>query len=350
MVYERENLSVCKVSDELRNLKKIPTKYHKDLEERLKLICQDYQRRPPDGKRRARENVQSRNRDKKSCTVYLTILARNPNTFLPFILAISPRVSRDLNADDYCDNYSDVDKIVLDGALEQTFNHIALALGINDTPIYKKISDLLFPKRVYPQSYQAPPPTTKAEGGEVFTYRVSDLTALRINFGDQVCDAIKSHRAHNAEGEYSGITTELVKAQVPKGTFDDGLFWIEIGHTNIDKLVQVLFPVKHQAISWLFQQNAKAALPLQRCEVEEARFTLCGASVEGIQMVFNPAVCIAIQYSQRRAWETLHGLFEDTDCLAMQIIVSHDKISSVVIRLRTGFIQTLTIINAIYVC
>jgi hypothetical protein len=77
--------------------------------------------------------------------VYLTILDKNPNIFLPSLLAVSPRICSEPTFDvqSHCDSYQHLPQIVLHDAVKLIFDEIACATGISMTETYQKIVEVL---------------------------------------------------------------------------------------------------------------------------------------------------------------------------------------------------------------
>ena len=137
--------SICEKHKVLAELKTIPAEYHLDLEERLGLAFQEFGRRQTQSG--DRKTILVRHRQKKAAKVYSTIFDRRPNTFLPFLLAISPRACRTFNAFNYCEQYNELAKIAFSDAARQILEHLARKRHIYEKPRYKEFLYLLFPRK-----------------------------------------------------------------------------------------------------------------------------------------------------------------------------------------------------------
>jgi hypothetical protein len=124
------------VSDILVRCKTIPARHHRKLKERLSCVCED-----PD-KLCA---THTRYRRTQTSVAYTTVLEMNPKAFLPFILAISPRMCRDFDVAHYCKSYPETRSIFLDD-VDNLLDSIVNGLNIHDAPKYKKIKEHLRPK------------------------------------------------------------------------------------------------------------------------------------------------------------------------------------------------------------
>ena len=143
---DKDLSDICEKHEELKGLKAIRSRYHKNVEERLSLTCQTYERRHRHRSQHGRQkDISSRSREKRASQVYSTVLDENPNAFLPFLIAISPRTCRSFKVDKYCTKHIEQNKIVLTDDTRKVLEDMGSRRKISEHDLFKKFMNVLFP-------------------------------------------------------------------------------------------------------------------------------------------------------------------------------------------------------------
>lgn len=130
-------------------------------------------------------------------------------------------------------------------------------------------------------------------------------------------------------------TTECVQAIFAQDDLTDGVFTFDIGRAV--ELARILFP--------------GAALPIQdggpeQHIVDNAYFTLMGASIAAIKTFFHSEIYDAIDASDLRAWEKEYFLTDTTDCVTMKVFREEPHRGT--ISVRVGYFVGFPILERLF--
>lgn len=117
-------------------------------------------------------------------------------------------------------------------------------------------------------------------------------------------------------------TTECVRASFAQNDFKDGVFYLDIGRAI--ELASILFP---DVVLPLSEEHPGGNI------LDNAYFTLKGASISAIISLFSSRIWGGIDASDLRAWEKENYLLDTTDCVLMNIIRSDPQRGTVIIRI-----------------
>lgn len=185
------------------------------------------------------------------------------------------------------------------------------------------------------------------------------METIRILFGDRIYDFLESSPIRiqeKAKRPPMLQTTECVRTGLPQQDFQDGIIRLDIGSAS--EFARILFPeTSHIAICRGEPVDSCIEGPTENLEMSEQHhgtstvedhgyFTLKGASVSAIGLVFNQGVCDAIESSELRAWERAHLLLETTDCITMNLHRRDPNHGTV--RLRIGFLSGIHMAHNLY--
>jgi hypothetical protein len=88
----------------------------------------------------------------------------------------------------------------------------------------------------------------EAKGTENCSLDMRDLLAIRIAFGDKICDAIErsaTHLSKKLKGHFSR-TTQCIQPKVPYDSYQDTIIRLDVGSAL--ELVDLLFPLASRRI------------------------------------------------------------------------------------------------------
>lgn len=179
-------------------------------------------------------------------------------------------------------------------------------------------------------------PASAAESDLHFSYRAADPDAICFDFGNGLYEFFESAQTRIQEKTALVIgTTECVQAVFAQDVPTDGVFTFDIGRAV--ELVRILFP--------------GAALPISERDSEQhtidnAYFTLIGASVAAIKSIFPSQIYDAIDASDLRAWEKEHFLTETTDCVTMKVF--RRELHRGTISVRVGYFIGFPILERLF--
>ncbi|OJD26989.1 hypothetical protein ACJ73_01623 [Blastomyces percursus] len=272
--------------------------------------------------------------------IYLDILHEDPNIFLPFILTISETACRSFNVSRFCQQHKKEDRIRLNVKAKNILESIATRHNIRLEPNYKILENFLFPQ---------PKPVTRADSNEYWAYSAASLKAAHNFFGDRIFNAIESSPIRMREQSHP--TTESVRMKFPQEDFQDVNLMLDVGLDN--KLISDLFPRASERLFPLLQAHPSDGHPVltTRCIampecLDNAYFTLLGASLSGVSSIFCPDICNAIGKSKLRIWEKDNLLHETTDCVIMEVY--RDQPQHCTLRLRLAFVESFEIMNNLF--
>jgi hypothetical protein len=179
-------------------------------------------------------------RQRKARRIYLEVLEKDPYIFLAFILTVSPRVCYRTDNSRFFQQHRER-KIFLSNDANLLLWQIAIKHGIDKTVHFRKLMRSIFELR---------PPATgaEAEGNENCSLDMCDLSAIRIAFGDRICDAIErspTHLSKKLNGHFSG-TTQCIQTKVPYDGYQDTIIRLDVGAAL--ELADLLFPLASRKI------------------------------------------------------------------------------------------------------
>ncbi|KAF2185279.1 hypothetical protein K469DRAFT_665560 [Zopfia rhizophila CBS 207.26] len=237
----RHSSRVYEVLKDLNRRQTIPANHRTTLEERLAIACKPLTRQPREKVPRARRDVRSYHKRKKAQSVYLGVLDEAPHVFLPFILAISPKACECFDSSDFCQDHKKQNRIPLSSEAKSILEEIAEKHEISQSPHYKRLIELLFPK----VSLQPPKPITTTGSDTHWEYHAAYLKGIRCVFGDGIYDTIESApiRMHEKAITQTLQTTDCARTSVPRQNFQDAIIRLDIGHAR--EFTRILFP-EHQ--------------------------------------------------------------------------------------------------------
>ncbi|KAJ3555421.1 hypothetical protein NPX13_g10360 [Xylaria arbuscula] len=231
----------------------LPSSYLPILEERLVIACKPIAPRHRGKERRPVQDSRLHHKLKKAKKVYLDILDQDPHIFIPFILAITPRACETFNILQFLKVHPRNDRIHFLDVARATLDSIAQRHGIIQDSHYKALIQSLFhgpsqsltslrPEQPDRLGLQRSSPITTAESEDHWAYNAAHLEAIRINFGNYICDAIETARLRLNEQAKSPTlqTTECVRTRFPRQNFQDAIIWLDIGPTG--HITSTLFP------------------------------------------------------------------------------------------------------------
>jgi hypothetical protein len=129
--------------------------------------------------------------------------------------------------------------------------------------------------------------------------------------------------------------TKCVQAIFAQATLTDGVFTFDVGRAL--ELARILF--------------LGAALPIpergsEQHIIDNAYFTIIGASIAAIKSFFLSEVYDAIDASDLRAWEKQHFLTETTDCVTMKVFREEPHRGT--ISVRVGYFKGFPILERLF--
>lgn len=217
------------------------------LRERLVITCT-----APEEKQQRRVNSLKNNeylmlsRQRKARKVYLEVLKMDPHIFVAFVLTMSPKICSqfDRSPSDRLRFHQQHKgrKIFLSNDANLLFWQIAIDHGIANTSSFCHLMRAIF---------QLDPPVTGAEidGSGTHSLILCDLSAIRISFGDTICEAIEcspTHLSKRMEGRFSQ-TTQCIQTNVPYDGYQDTIIRLDVGSALT--LAEDLFPLASQKIA-----------------------------------------------------------------------------------------------------
>ncbi|KAI0571624.1 hypothetical protein Alg215_10286 [Pyrenophora tritici-repentis] len=141
------------ISKDLGRHREIPSRYHKDLEDRLAVAFKPQTphlrqardpRQPLGGTSRSRE-TRIRHKRKKAQIVYQYVSENAPHTFLPFILSTSPNACESFDPYRFCQSRKAEREVLLDNNVIRLFASIAEKHGFTQNPEYQNLVTKIFP-------------------------------------------------------------------------------------------------------------------------------------------------------------------------------------------------------------
>lgn len=232
--------AVYRKMDEIETSQTIPAADQTLLGERLAIACvaQETQQRRLKPLENREYLLQTRQR--KARRIYLEVLEKDPCIFLAFILTVSPRVSYRIDISRFFQQHRER-KIFLSNDANLLLWKIAIKHGVDKTVHFRKLMRSIFELR---------PPVTgaEAEGNENCSLDMCDLSAIRIAFGDKICDAIErspTHLSKKLNGHFSR-TTECIQTKVPYDGYQDTIIRLDVGSAL--ELADLLFPLASRKI------------------------------------------------------------------------------------------------------
>ncbi|KAJ5473988.1 hypothetical protein N7475_003554 [Penicillium sp. IBT 31633x] len=338
----RKHEMICKTNT-------IPSRDMPLLEKRLFIACTVFKAAAPIPGGRENKELLAQSRERKAQMVYQEVLETCPDIFLAFLLTVSPRCTIKFDLPTFYEQHR-ARPIALCEETKSGLFQIAKRRGFeNSDPFRLLIGPMTYWRR----------PSTEDEGEEHFSLSLSGLPAIRIAFGDVICDAVESSPTHlpkSTDGGYAE-TTECVRSKIFYNRQDTAIC-LDVGCAF--KLADMLFPFASQKILSALSQShsdyqasgSQAALPPHTqtssldSDIDFAYFTLRGASVYGIQSAFGAAIREGIDNSELRRWEKYHHISEVTDCVIMHIWRAQPHRG--LIKLRLGHYTGVNLANKIY--
>lgn len=206
----------------------IPARLLDTLEKQLIIICTSYPRQSrSDTSRRARRDVRLYYKQKRAQKVYVDILEKAPQMFLPFILAVTPKTCEKFTAINFYQMHTDSKRIELRRDTKPIFEDIAKKNSLNESPHYKKLIKVLYPEF-------ARPITTAESGG--YEYHLADVQNIRMVLGDRILDFLNSIPMRPGESRHE---TDCVGTCVPRNNFQDAIIYLHIRQAQ--ELARTLF-------------------------------------------------------------------------------------------------------------
>lgn len=101
---------------------------------------------------------------------------------------------------------------------------------------------MLIDRQVY---HWTPKPITTADSN-YWEYIASELKAIRDVFGDRIGDAVENGPQRMFEKTIHRISTESVRTNFPRQSFQDALVWLDVGFAS--DFARALFPKTGQAV------------------------------------------------------------------------------------------------------
>lgn len=297
-------------------------------------------------------------RQRKARKVYLEVLQMDPHIFVAFTITMSPKMCSqfDRSPSDRLRFYQQHKgrTIILNNDANMLFWQIAIDHGIANTPSFCHLMRSIF---------KLAPPATGAEmdGSGTHSLILCDLAAIRVSFGNTICDAIEcspTHASKRMEGRFSE-TTQCLQTYVPYDGYQDTIIRLDVGSALA--LADNLFPLASQKIASIlpksqdtisFSEIGILSLIISGNRTliyawqDSAYFTLRGASVSAVSTIFTAEIFEGIENSELRVWERDQLLVDTTDCISMQIWRAQPQHG--IIRLRIGFFAGVNLANKLY--
>ncbi|KAJ5346145.1 hypothetical protein N7452_004149 [Penicillium brevicompactum] len=319
------------------------------LEERMVIACTVFEVPQPKPGGRKNQQLLEQSRQRKARKVYREILDECPDIFLAFLLTVSPRKSVEFDLPTFHEQHHAQPFALCEKGKSLLFQ-IATRHGFQKSDPFQML--------MRPMTYWSRP-ATEDGGFEHFSLSLGGLPAIRVAFGDIICDAVESSPAHlpkKADGDYAQ-TTECVRSKIFYNR-QDTTICLDVGCAL--KLADRLFPFASQKINSALSQfhadhqasSSQAASSQQTqtsslySDIDFAYFTLRGASTYGIQSAFGAAICEGIENSELRRWEKYHLISDVTDCVTMQVWRTQPHRG--LIKLRLGHYTGVNLANKIY--
>lgn len=133
------------IAEDLNRCQSIPTNYELILEERLFLLCKPPERLKREKTPRPKSEYNSHARQKRARDIYLEVLANSPLTFLPFLLAVSPRTCLNWKAGEVGKTLDGCRGIQLNREIQASFENISKKGAFTQSDVYQRIKRILFP-------------------------------------------------------------------------------------------------------------------------------------------------------------------------------------------------------------
>jgi hypothetical protein len=239
-------ISIYKKHDEIERKQNLPEDDIPLFEERLVILCTGchVSSRLPGGTKNREYVLHSR--QKKAQGFYLGVLERAPDILFAFLLTVSPRQCVEFDLSAFLEQHI-AKPLVRSAEANNLVWRIAVKHNVQETNPFTRLTNLIF---------KCDRPATESEGEEYCSLKLSGLPAIRITFGDIICDAVESspnNRRNNANGQYAQ-STECIGTKVFYN-HQDTIIYLDVGCAL--QLADILFPSARQRIaSALSQSNA----------------------------------------------------------------------------------------------
>ena len=301
---------IYKIMMEMDTRQMIPSCYWDLLEVRLVIAC-----RPPQSSKRrkisrSRAEVVSQHDLRKAYQSYSGVVDIDPYIFIPFILAVSPRICRTFDLSEFLRDHAHRNRIHLGKRAKDTLEEIARKYDIGRSYVYQRLIAVLF---------SAPPSAADSESH--YFYGIADIIATGNNFPGRIYEGVM--RARLRVEEAIGRTT-CVRMKLPVHGFLDSMIYIDVGPA--DEFIEILFP------------QAKAT--------KGRHLTKKGASIQEVIKLFTPDICQYIEGSEQRIWEKEHQLLDSTGCVTMELDDQDPSYGTICVRI--AFDSTMSILTSLY--
>lgn len=149
------------ISKDLGRHREIPSRYHKDLEDRLAVAFKPQTphlrqargpRQPLRGTSRSRE-TRTRHKRKKAQIVYQYVSENAPHIFLPFILSTSPNACESFDPYHFCQSRKAEREVLLNNSVIRLFGSIAERHEFTQSPEYQNLVTKISPNTSLKGSY-----------------------------------------------------------------------------------------------------------------------------------------------------------------------------------------------------
>ncbi|KAI9038099.1 protein hrmA [Aspergillus affinis] len=303
---------IYSTKQEFNKRQTIPGRYLTTLEERLAIVCKPLDRLQRGKERRTMQESRFMSTLRRAKKTYVDILHEDPDIFIPFILNVSEYACRSFDVTEFCQQHKRGSRISLNMDAKEILASIATRNNISMEPNYRKLENYLFPQ---------PRPVTLADSHGHWGYLAASWEATYKLLGDQICHAIELSPARLSERVPS--TTDCVRMRFPRENFQDVYLMLNVGlHYDI---INTLFPHAGRKLVSNLQADPPVSHDWSNTHAstqpecfDNAHFTILGASVTGISLIFCPEICAAIEKSNLRAWEKENLLSDTTDCVTME--------------------------------
>lgn len=251
--------SIYRKHEDISRTKAIPSSDISLLEERLVIVCKVFEAPQPKPGGRGNKELLAQSRQRKAQKIYREVLDVCPDIFLAFLLTVSPRSSIGFDLPTF-HNLHQPQHITLSEKAISLLWQIATRHGFqNSGPFQLLMRSITFWHR-----------PTEDKGEEYFSLCLGGLPAIRVAFGNIICDAVESSPTHlpkNTDGAYAE-TTECVRSKIFYNR-QDTTICLDVGCAL--KLADRLFPSASQRILSALSQSqsdhqasgSQASLPPQ---------------------------------------------------------------------------------------
>ncbi|KJZ68738.1 hypothetical protein HIM_11869 [Hirsutella minnesotensis 3608] len=318
--------TIRKISEELDERGSIPSHRLSELRNRLSIACTDPRRQKPGELPRLKKQILANSRQNHAHRIYLDVLDKDCQAFIPFILAVSPRSCVTLDVKRFFEFQGGVPCRVssFNPEAKACLEDIARSEGFSESRHFRRLIQSLFPGVSDETAIE------RNHRQIEYKYWQTSITQIEI-LGDPIFTAMKASALWKQERDIGTTTTDCLIALIPRNKSEDISIVFSVGHKKGLELIVGLQP----------EEDSAAELSLTQMQIgKESQFQCTHVTLSRVSML-GSLLFDAIQASSRWKAER-RNRNPTTECLVA--FIPRRQNMDVSIRITVGHKKGLELI------